>query len=174
MMELPVIALAGNPNVGKSTLFNLLTGGRQHTSNWTGTTVACAHDIARLDGQRVMLVDLPGVYSLNPYSDEESASRDFLLHERVDLLVNVVDAANLERNLYLTTQLLETGLPLVVLLNKTDVAAQRGLRLDTAALHAALGVPVMSSTATGSADLPALTRWLAIQVAAHPAPEVCA
>ena len=174
MMELPVIALTGNPNVGKSTLFNLLTGGRQHTSNWTGTTVACAHDIAQLDGQRVMLVDLPGVYSLNPYSDEESASRDFLLRERVDLLVNVVDAANLERNLYLTTQLLETGLPLVVLLNKTDVAAQRGLRLDTAALHAALGVPVMSSTATGSGDLPALSRWLAIQVAARPAPEVCA
>ena len=92
----------------------------------------------------------------------------------MDLLVNVVDAANLERNLYLTTQLLETDLLLVVLLNKTDVAVQRGLRLDAVALRAALGVPVMSSTATGAADLPALTSWLARQIAARPAPEVSA
>lgn len=171
-MNIPVVALAGNPNVGKSTLFNLLTGGRQQTSNWTGTTVACAQGVAELAGMRVQLVDLPGVYSLTPYADDEATARDFLLSVPVDLVVNVVDAANLERNLYLTTQLLETGLPTVVVLNKIDVATRRGVRLDTVALSSALGVPVMQAAANAAASATLLRTWLRDHVDAQLATEM--
>lgn len=171
-MNLPVVALAGNPNVGKSTLFNLLTGEQQQTSNWTGTTVACAQGVAQLANQRVRLVDLPGVYSLTPYADDEATARDFLLTERVDLLVNVVDAANLERNLYLTTQLLETGIPTVIIVNKIDVATRRGLHLDVPALSAALSIPATTFAAGHGADTALLCAWLGEHVTARLADEV--
>lgn len=151
------VALAGNPNVGKSTLFNALTGGQQHVGNWPGKTVERATGVLRAGDTTIELVDLPGAYSLSAYSPEEAITRDYLVRERPDLVVNVVDAANLERNLYLTLQILETGAPLLVALTMTDLAAQRGLRLDCAALSDGLGgAPVVACEAHRSAGTTAL------------------
>ena len=155
------LALAGNPNVGKTTLFNALTGERQHVSNWTGTTVAHREGLLQLDDQAWRLVDLPGVYSLSPYSPEERIARDFLLQERPDLIINVVDAANLERNLYLTVQLLETNIPLVVVLNKIDVARRRHITIDRERLSTMLGgVPTFAVSAARGKDIVDLRHWL--------------
>ncbi len=107
------IALAGNPNVGKSTLFNALTGARQHVGNWPGKTVEKKEGWTTIDGQEVMVVDLPGTYSLAAYSVEEIITRDYLLRDQPGTVIAVVDAANLERNLYLVCQLLELGTPLI-------------------------------------------------------------
>lgn len=153
----PRVALAGNPNVGKSTLFNALTGGQQHVGNWPGKTVERATGVLRAAGTTVELVDLPGAYSLSAYSPEETITRDYLVCERPDLVVDVVDAANLERNLYLTLQILETGAPLLVALTMTDLASQRGIKLDCAALSAGLGgAPVLACVAHRGAGVAAL------------------
>ena len=149
------IALAGNPNSGKTTLFNELTGANQYVGNWPGVTVD------RKGGQlteheEIELQDLPGVYSLSPYSPEEVVTRRYLLEEKPDLIVNVVDATNLERNLYLSSQLMETGLPMVVALNMCDLLAARGMQIDTAELSRRLGCPVVAVSAlqqTGLAEL---------------------
>lgn len=149
------IALAGNPNSGKTTLFNELTGANQYVGNWPGVTVD------RKGGQlteheEIELQDLPGIYSLSPYSPEEVVSRRYLLEEKPDMVVNVVDATNLERNLYLTSQLMETGLPVIVALNMCDLLAERGMKIDTAALSRQLGCPVVEVSAlkqTGIAEL---------------------
>jgi ferrous iron transport protein B len=137
------IALAGNPNVGKSTIFNALTGLHQHVGNWPGKTVERKSGRLVLADRAITIVDLPGAYSLAARSLEERIARDFIVCERPDAVVNVLDAANLERNLYLTAQLFETGVGLILALNMTDVAATRGLMLNPTALAAALGAPVV-------------------------------
>ncbi|MDO5450113.1 MAG: ferrous iron transporter B [Akkermansia sp.] len=140
------IALAGNPNSGKTSLFNELTGANQYVGNWPGVTVERKGGSLR-DHEEVELQDLPGIYSMSPYTPEEVVTRRYLVEEKPDMIVNVVDATNLERNLYLTSQLLETGIPVVVALNMIDLVEKRGGRVDAAALSAALGCPVLAVSA---------------------------
>lgn len=148
------IALAGNPNAGKSTLFNTLTGSRQHVGNWPGKTVEKKEGTFQHRGLTCRVVDLPGAYSLSAYSPEEVVARDYLVHERPDVVVNVVDATNLERNLYLTVQLLEMECPLVVALNVIDIARSRGIRIDQARLSHLLGnVPVIETVGNRSTGI---------------------
>ncbi len=139
------IALAGNPNSGKSTIFNKLTGAKQTVGNFPGVTVERYEGRTRFEGREVSVVDLPGVYSLASYSDEERVAAEFLKNETPDVVVNVVDASNLERNLYLTLVLKEQNRPLVVVLNMIDVARRRGIDVDAAALSKELGVPVLQT-----------------------------
>ncbi len=137
------LALAGNPNAGKTSVFNALTGARQHVGNYPGVTVDKKEGLSTCQGQEVRIVDLPGTYSLTAYSLEEVVARNYLIGDRPDVVVNVVDAANLERNLYLTVQLLELGVPLVICLNMVDVAEQRGMKIDLAKLAELLDTPVV-------------------------------
>ena len=141
------IALAGNPNSGKTSLFNELTGSRQHVGNWPGVTVEKKD--GRLKGHDdVNIVDLPGIYSLSPYTLEEVVSRDYIMNERPDAIVNIVDATNLERNLYLTTQLMETNTPMVIALNMMDLVEKRGIHIDTKTLSKKFGgIPVVEISA---------------------------
>ena len=139
------VALAGNPNAGKTTLFNQLTGARQRVGNYPGVTVEWKEGQCRRGDLRLRVVDLPGTYSLSAYSEEERVARNYLLEERPDVVVDVLDASNLERNLYLTTELLELGRPLVVVLNMSDEAARHGTRIDIAALARLLGAPVVAT-----------------------------
>ena len=128
------IALTGNPNVGKTTLFNALTGSRQHVGNWPGVTVEKKTGRVSHNGYEIEVVDLPGTYSLTAYSADEIVARDFLLDEKPDVVVQVVDATNLERNLYLTTQVAELGVPIVIALNMADMAEAQGDAIDRAKL----------------------------------------
>lgn len=137
------IALAGNPNAGKTTLFNHLTGARQHVGNYPGITVEQKEGCCLHQGQGLRVVDLPGAYSLTAYSVEELVARDFIINEKPEVVVDVVDAANLERNLYLSCQFLELGAPLVITLNMVDAAEKRGITIDAKELSARLGVPVI-------------------------------
>lgn len=139
------IALAGNPNSGKSTIFNKLTGAKQTVGNFPGVTVERYEGRTQFEGRKISVVDLPGVYSLASYSDEERVAAEFLKNETPDVVVNVVDASNLERNLYLTLVLKEQNRPLVVVLNMIDVARRRGIDVDAAALSKELGVPVLQT-----------------------------
>ncbi|MCD6295462.1 MAG: ferrous iron transport protein B, partial [Deltaproteobacteria bacterium] len=141
-----LVALAGQPNCGKSTAFNALTGASQHVANYPGVTVEKMIGHYRHDGLKVEVVDLPGTYSLTSYSLEERVTRGFLLEEKPSVVVNVSDAANVKRNLYLSLQLLEMELPLVVELNMMDVAERRGIRIDSEELERRLGVPVVETT----------------------------
>lgn len=152
-MQKLLIALAGNPNAGKSTLFNALTGSNQHVGNWPGKTVAKQEGVFYTSDHEVTVVDLPGAYSLAAYSPEEVIAREFLLQQRPALVINVLDAANLERNLYLTVQLLEMNIPLLVVLNMMDAATQRGLTIDRARLSQTLQVPVLCTVAHQQAGL---------------------
>jgi ferrous iron transport protein B len=133
------LALAGNPNAGKTSIFNALTGSRQHVGNWPGKTVAKMEGTFRHRDIVGRLVDLPGTYSLSALSPEEVIARDYLLSGEADAIVNVVDATNLERNLYLTAQLLELGMPLVLALNVSDSARAQGIRIDLDRLSVLLG-----------------------------------
>jgi ferrous iron transport protein B len=137
------VAVAGQPNAGKSTTFNALTGARQFVANYPGVTVEKRVGSFSHHGDEVTLVDLPGTYSLTSYSLEERVARDFLLDESPHVVLNVVDASNLERNLYFTFQLLEMELPLVVALNMVDIAGGRGISIDAELLSKELGVPVI-------------------------------
>lgn len=141
------VALAGNPNSGKTTVFNNLTGSRQHVGNWPGVTVAKKQGTCSFRGQSVNVVDLPGVYSLTAYSLDEVIARDFIIDERPDVVVDVVDASNLERNLYLAVQLLEIQVKLIIALNMMDVAESRGYEIDVAGLSNLLGTPVVPMVA---------------------------
>ncbi|MGD9330824.1 MAG: ferrous iron transport protein B [Desulfobacterales bacterium] len=150
------LALAGNPNSGKTTLFNALTGARQHVGNYPGVTVEKKEGVYVHDGRRLKIVDLPGTYSLTAYSLEEVVARDFLVNEKPAAVIDIVDAANLERNLYLTLQFMEMGVPVIIALNMMDVAAQRGIAIDTMKLAELLGVPVVATIARrgeGKAEL---------------------
>ena len=137
------VAIAGNPNCGKSALFNAFTGIRQKTGNWPGVTVDRKQGFFELDAHMVTIYDLPGIYSLDASSIDEEVTRDYLLTREANLIINVVDAANLERNLYLTIQLLEMGVPTVLVLNMMDVARNRGIDIDTKKLSQELGCPVV-------------------------------
>ncbi len=157
------MALAGNPNCGKTALFNALTGIRQKTGNWPGVTVDRKEGQFELDGRKVSIIDLPGIYSLDANSLDEQVTRDYLLSRDADLIVNVVDASNLERNLYLTVQLLEMAVPLVLVLNMMDIARKRGINIDTKALSEKLGcpvIPIVATTGEGRTELKA--RMLAV------------
>ncbi|MEA3291132.1 MAG: Fe(2+) transporter permease subunit FeoB [Pseudomonadota bacterium] len=145
--EAITIALAGNPNCGKSALFNAFTGIRQKTGNWPGVTVERKEGRFRIGDCPVRAIDLPGIYSLDATSMDERVARDYLLSREADLIVNVVDATNLERNLYLTVQMLEMGVPMVVALNMMDVSKRRGIRIDIEKLSRELGCPVVSVVA---------------------------
>jgi|WetSurMetagenome_2_1015567.scaffolds.fasta_scaffold31061_1 ferrous iron transport protein B len=142
-----LVALAGNPNCGKTTLFNAITGARQHVGNYPGITVERKEGVFDLNGREVRLVDLPGTYSLTAYSLEELVARDFLIYDRPRAVINIVDASNLERNLYLTVQLLELGIPLVLALNMIDAAAGRGIEINATELSQRLQVPVIPMVA---------------------------
>lgn len=150
------IALAGNPNSGKSTLFNALTGSTAFVGNWPGVTVEKREGKTKINGETVAVMDLPGIYSLSPYSNEEIISRDYILHEKPEVVVNIVDASNLERNLYLTTQLLELGVPVVVALNMMDIVKKKGEELSSKALAKKLGCPVCEISAINNTGLPEL------------------
>ena len=156
MTERIRIALAGNPNCGKSTLFNALTGAHQHTGNWPGKTVEKKEGVCTMDGITIEVVDLPGAYSLTAYSFEEVISRDHILLDKPDVVVCVVDASNLERNLYLTTQILELGVPVVVALNMLDMAEKQGIQIDEAILSQALHSPVVRLVASNGAGIQSL------------------
>lgn len=137
------IALAGNPNSGKTTLFNALTGSRQHVGNYPGVTVEKKEGVYRLEDKKINIVDLPGTYSLTAYSEEEVVARDFLIFEKPQIIVNIIDAANLQRNLYLTTQFFELGIPVIIALNMIDAARDRGIEIKADRLAEFLGVPVV-------------------------------
>ena len=140
------IALAGNPNCGKTTLFNNLTGSNQYVGNWPGVTVEKKE--GKLKGDKdVIIQDLPGIYSLSPYTLEEVVSRTYLVKEKPDAILNIIDGTNIERNLYLTTQLIETGIPVVIALNMCDLLKKNGINIDVKALSKKLGCPIIETSA---------------------------
>ena len=142
-----IFALAGNPNCGKTTLFNALTGATAHVGNWPGVTVDKREGVYKCGGENIKIVDLPGIYSLSPYTPEEVIARNFILGEEIDGIINIVDATNLERNLYLTTQLLEMDVPVIIALNMMDEVEKSGDKLNTETLEKQLGVPVVAVSA---------------------------
>lgn len=156
-MKTILVALAGNPNCGKSTLFNSLTGSQQDVGNWPGKTVARKAGHYRWGDVRVEVIDLPGTYSLSAFSPEERIARDFIVSQHPDVVVNVLDASNLERNLYLTTQIMETGARLILVLNMSDVAARRGYTIAHDRLSRWFGnapvVPTVASRGQGLKQL---------------------
>lgn len=143
-----IIAVAGNPNAGKSTLINAIADSRLHVGNWPGVTVEKKSASFKLQGRRITLVDLPGIYSLGPYTQEEIIARDYLVTQKPDVIINVVDATNLERNLYFTIQLIELGIPMVIALNMHDEAQQKGLIIDTDKMSGMLGCAAIPTVAT--------------------------
>ena len=140
------IALAGNPNSGKTTLFNALTGSRQFVGNWPGVTVEKKEGELRKHDE-VIITDLPGIYSLSPYTLEEVVARNYLINERPDAILNIVDGTNLERNLYLTTQLTELGIPVVIAINMMDIVRKNGDKIDIKELGRQLGCEVVEVSA---------------------------
>ena len=157
-------ALAGNANVGKSVVFNHLTGSSQIIGNWPGKTVEKAQGILNFEGRKIIVVDLPGIYSFSTFSMEEIVSREYIAFEHPDVVINVIDASVLERNLFFTIQLLEMEVPLVVCLNQIDVAKQKGITVDVKKLGQALGVPVVSTVAIRGDGIYELTK-VAVEVA---------
>ena len=158
------IALAGNANVGKSVLFNQLTGSSQIIGNWPGKTVEKAEGALTFEGQKITVIDLPGIYSFSTFGMEEIVSRDYIALENPDVVINVVDAAVLERNLFFTLQLIEMGAPLVLCLNQVDIAKKKGIVINTKKLEQALGIPVVSTVGIRGEGIYELTKT-AVEVA---------
>jgi len=164
-----VIALAGNPNTGKSTIFNALTGSHQHVGNWPGKTVEQKAGILKHDGQEIVVVDLPGTYSLSACSLEEQIARDFIVKAHPRVVVNVLDSTNLERNLYLTAQILEIGVPMIIVLNMRDLAEARGISIDIHRLAQQLhNTPVISVAASREQGLAELKQTIATFMTPQP------
>lgn len=157
-------ALAGNANVGKSVIFNNLTGGNQTIGNWPGKTVEKAEGLSEFKGRKVGVIDLPGIYSLSAYSIEENITRDYVAKEKPDVIINVIDASALERNLFLTLQLMELGAPIILAVNQADIAERKGLKTDFGKLSEELGVPAMPTIATGGVGMKELIEG-AVEVA---------
>ena len=166
------IALAGNPNCGKTTMFNDLTGSSQYVGNWPGVTVEKKEGKLKANKQAI-IQDLPGIYSLSPYTLEEVVTRNYLVNEHPDSMINIIDASNLERNLYLTTQLLEIGVPMVIALNMMDMVRKNGDRIDVKKLSDALGCQIIETSAVkgeGSTEVAKAALSLAQSKAAAPKP----
>jgi len=141
------IALVGNPNCGKTTLFNCLTGSNLYVGNWPGVTIEKKEGLVKNTREKIILVDLPGIYSLAPYSVDEIVSRDFLIDEPPDMIINIIDASNIERNLYLTTQLMEMSIPMIGVLNMMDIVERKGVRIDNELLAEKFGFPFVEISA---------------------------
>jgi len=152
------VVLMGNPNVGKSVIFNRLTGVKVVVSNYPGTTIEYMEGVAKINNTRLKVVDAPGTYSLIPSDKAEEVALELLLKKETDLIVNVVDATNLERNLYLTLQLLETGIPLILDLNMIDAAKHKGIEIDVRYLEELLKVPVVCTVAISGEGIKDLHR----------------
>ncbi len=153
------IALTGNPNSGKTTMFNALTGSNEKVGNWAGVTVdKKEHTVKKIytGGESITAVDLPGAYSMSPFTSEESVTSDYVKNENPDVIINIVDADNLSRSLFFTTQLLELGIPMVVALNKSDVGKKKGNKINVDTLSAKLGCPVIKTVSTSADGLKAL------------------
>ena len=150
------IALTGNPNSGKTTMYNALTGKTEHVGNWAGVTVdkkeSTAKKVFQIAGEEIMVVDLPGAYSMSPFTSEESITSGYVKHENPDVIINIVDATNLSRSLFFTTQLLELGIPVVVALNKSDINTKKETKIDVAKLSEKLGCPVVETVSTSSGE----------------------
>ncbi|MGB7789497.1 ferrous iron transport protein B [Methanoregula sp.] len=166
------IALAGNANVGKSVIFNQLTGVDQIIGNWPGKTVERAEGLLLHKGKRIRVIDLPGIYSFSTYSMEELVSRDFIALEHPDAVINVIDASALERNLFFTIQLLELAPPLMIAVNQVDLAEKKGITIDTQKFSALLGVPVVQTVAIRGKGIPVLTDAITGLMQDHPVPPV--
>jgi ferrous iron transport protein B len=154
------IAVAGNPNAGKSTMINALAGSRLQVGNWTGVTVEKKEAIIAYEGLSFQFIDLPGTYSLSPYTEEEVVARDFLMKENPDLILNVVDATNLERNLYLTVQLLELGIPMIIALNMYDEVEKKGYQIDIPAIEKLLNVKIIPTIAIKKKGVPEIFKTI--------------
>ena len=169
-MKAPLrVALAGNPNSGKTTLFNGITGAHHKVGNYPGVTVEKREGAASFEGRVYSIVDLPGTYSLTAYSIDEVIARDFVLDERPDVVVSVMDSTNLERNLYLCLQFQELGLPLVGALNMSDEAAEKGIDIDEAMLSDLLGLPLVKTAGAKGQGVAELLRVIAAVAAGKPA-----
>ena len=149
------IAFAGNPNSGKTTMYNALTGRKEKVGNWAGVTVERKEGPIKEEyakGKQLTAVDLPGAYSMSPFTPEEGITSEYVRDEHPDAIVNIVDATNLSRSLFFTTQLLELGIPVVVALNKSDINDKEGTKIDVAALEAKLGCPIIHTTSVEKID----------------------
>ena len=161
MSEIINVAFIGNPNCGKTTLFNAFTGANLKVANWPGVTVEKKEGRASYEGQEFKLIDLPGIYSLSSYTMEETVSRECIMSDEVDIIVDVIDASCLERNLYLALQLLELGKPVVLALNMMDIIEERGMEIDLHRLPEMLGIPVIPVSARKKTGLSILLHAVA-------------
>lgn len=160
------IALAGNPNCGKTTLFNKLTGANQYVGNWPGVTVEKKEGRVKYKNRDISIIDLPGIYSLSPYTPEEIVTRNCLLHDKPDVIINIIDATNMERNLYLTTQIAELGRPMLLALNMVDLLEKEGDQIDYTLLEKELSIPVVPISASRGKGMEELIAR-ALEVADH-------
>ena len=157
------VALTGNPNTGKSTIFNELTGARQKIGNWPGVTVDKKVGYVNYKGRTISVVDLPGTYSINAHSQEEVIVSDYFKENKPDIVLNIVDASNLERNLFLTVQLMENGIPLIINLNMMDEAERQGITIDKKKLEQAFGMPVTNTVGRSNKSVQILFSEIPVQ-----------